>query len=157
MTPPTGLQHHPGCLDYASRWDLKYLGMKADFNAGSKDELVVDYEITIDRVIEAELFANDCSTPITGLSPLLTTERSPKNDHLEFIKLKYDIDKGMIAGSNIWSAERNQLRLCQTVCLVLPNKTGSGPAWVITEDTRTLDVDIELKASFGVGMVFFGG
>ena len=63
----------------------------------------------------------------------------------------------MIAGSNIWSVERNQLRLCQTVRLVRPNETGSGPAWVITEDTRTLDVDIELKASFGVGMVFFGG
>ena len=129
------------------RWDLKYLSMNADFGTNSNNELVVDYEIGINRAIQAELFAKDCSTPITGLAPPhLTTERSPKNDHQEFIKLKYDIDKGGILGSNIWNAERNKLLLCQVIRLVLPSEYGSnGPAFVITEDKHTLDVDFKLS------------
>mmetsp|Transcript_9038 Transcript_9038/g.20404 ORF Transcript_9038/g.20404 Transcript_9038/m.20404 type:complete len:305 (+) Transcript_9038:232-1146(+) len=131
------------------QWDINYLGLTADFGINSVNEVIVEYEIGINRVLETEILATDCLSPITGISLNSTIEREPKNGYLELLSLRYSIDKSMITGSNIWDAATDKLRFCQVVRLVFPSETGSGPAWVILEDKRKLDVTINLKVNFG--------
>lgn len=136
-----------------AQWDISFLGLLGDFSVDSDYELVVDYEIGINRVYETEIFTRDCSSPITGISLNLTTERKPKDIYTEFLSLKYSIDKASITRSNIWNEATDQLQLCQVVRLVHLDETGSGPSFVIIEDTRILDIDINLSVNFNMGLV----
>jgi len=136
-----------------AQWDIKFLGLAGDFSVDSTNELVVDYEIGINRVYETEIFTRDCSSPLTGIVIDLMAERKPKDDYTEFLSLKYSIDKTSITRSNIWNEATDQLQLCQVVHLVHPSEDGSGPDFVIVEDKRTLDVDIDLSVNFNMGLV----
>lgn len=130
------------------QWDINYLGFNADFS--SDYELVVDYEIGINRIYSSEIYAHDCTSPITGMPLQLAAERKPKTMYADELRLQYKIDKGKVTGSNIWNEETEQLQLCQILSLVHPLEDGS--AWTITEDKRTLDVTINLNVGFGIDL-----
>jgi hypothetical protein len=133
------------------QWDINYIGMEVDFAMDAAHELEVQYEIGIDRLYNSELYAVDCASPIVGIAPRLTAERLPNDDYSERLNLRYKFDKGRIRDSNIWNGLMNRMELCQVVQLLLA--TGDGDAFVISQDKRTLNVGIDLLASFNTGNV----
>lgn len=134
------------------QWVINYLGMTADLGVYSVHDMVVEYEIGINRVLDTEILATDCSTPILGITLDLTVELAPKTIYLDQLLLNYNFDKSKITGSNIWNEATNQLQMCQIVRLVLPSETGSEqPLFVIQEVKRTLDINFDFGANFGIG------
>mmetsp|Transcript_13753 Transcript_13753/g.20733 ORF Transcript_13753/g.20733 Transcript_13753/m.20733 type:complete len:128 (+) Transcript_13753:73-456(+) len=118
--------------------------MDVDFSVKSVHELVVTYEIGLGRSYETEIFASDCSSPITGIAPIPTDERTPMGQHFELLRLDYDIDSSSIMGINIWNADVGQLEFPQVVRLVHTGENGSSSALVITEDRRVLTINVNL-------------
>mmetsp|Transcript_28408 Transcript_28408/g.51777 ORF Transcript_28408/g.51777 Transcript_28408/m.51777 type:complete len:136 (+) Transcript_28408:754-1161(+) len=103
----------------------------------------------IDRSYQTQILAHDCKTPITPENLLrLTTERNPNNDRSETLTLNYSVEKSLLTSSNVWNEAMNQLNMCQVVQLVLPDE-----AFVITEDRRVIDINIDFSAHYSIGDV----
>lgn len=135
------------------QWKVDYKSLTADFGLGSDNEVVVDYEIGADRAYESQILAADCETPISGITLDFTAERTPKDQYRDQLSLMYGIDKAQIRGSNAWDEDKDTLRLCQIVQLVLPaDVSSSGETLVIIEDKRVLEVEFDFSVSFGIGL-----
>lgn len=131
------------------QWTLEYVNLKADFSPISSNDIVIEYEMGINRNYQTQLLARDCRTPITPENLLrLTAVRSPNNYRSETLTLNYSVDNSLIKSSNVWNDGENQLNMCQVVQLVLPDV-----AFVIAEDRRNVDIGINLAGNFG-GIAF---
>ena len=135
------------------QWKVDYIDLTADFSLDSEHELVVQYEIGVGRAYESQILAADCETPISGITLDLTAERTPKDQYRDQLSLMYDVDKAQIRGSNAWDEDKDTLRFCQIVQLVLPaDASSSGETLVIIEDKRVLEIEFDFSVSFGIGL-----
>ena len=126
--------------------------MNAGFSYNTGNTLTIDYEIGNGQVYESELLAYNCTSQITGISPTLTSTLEDKDDYHQLLTLKYDLELSDIAGSNIWDGTNERLQLCQILRLLYVPSDGTSTPWIINEDRRTLNIDIDFTAGFGVGL-----
>jgi len=134
-------------------WDLNYLDLTADFGVSSIRDVTLEYEIASGRAYSAQILADDCATPVEGGAlELAAAERRPKDAYLDALTLGYDVDKSRLPGSNVWDGTTGDVRFCQVVRLVLPSGEAGVEEWVIAEDTRRMEVHVNLSAGFGVGV-----
>lgn len=145
-------------------WDFNYLGMNVDFGIDSPHEIEVQYEMGINRQYDVELLAFDCESPISGIlnRPLgiinvtSNVESIENDDEHELLTLQYDIDKSLLSSSNIWNTETNEVQLCSVVQLTYYSDTDDR-LWVITQDTRKINIFVDLTVGFTIGDGTSGG
>ena len=137
--------------------------MDVDFGKDSPHEIVVQYEMGINRQHEVELLAFDCESSITGIlnRPLDIINITSKVDSIEnddeheLLSLMYDLDKSLLSSSNIWNTETNEVQFCSIARLIYyPNNDGETgeeeqEPWVITQDKRKINIYVDLTVGFG--------
>ena len=137
-------------------WDLNYLGMNVDFGIDSPHEIELQYEMGINRQYEVELLAFDCESPIAGIlnRPLSiinitsNVESIENDDEHEMLSLQFDLDKSLLSSSNIWNTETNEVQLCSVARLTYYSDNDAR-LWVITQDTRKINIYIDFTVGFG--------
>ena len=138
--------------------------MDVDFGKDSPHEIIVQYEMGINRQYEVELLAFDCESPISGIlnRPLSiinitsNVDSIESDDKHEMLSLQYDLDKSLLSSSNIWNTETNEVQLCSVVRLIYyPDNDGETgeeeEPWIITQDKRKINIYIDLTVGFTVG------
>lgn len=136
-------------------WDVDIVSFDTNFAPDGQPNLVVRYEIGIDRDHETEVFAEDCESPVEPaglLSEPAITQAPSQDESSDDLTLGYTIDMGRLAESNVWDEEGNRLAVCQVVRLILPEQ-----GFVITEDKRILQVTLNFDAQFGLTVEGEGG
>ena len=139
-------------------WDLNYIGMDVDFGIDSPHEIELQYEMGTNRQYEVELLAFDCESPIAGIlnRPLdifnvTSNVESIENDDVhQLLTLQYDLDKSLLSSSNIWNTETNEVQLCSVARLTYYSDNDAR-LWVITQDTRKINIYVDLTVGFSVG------
>ena len=136
-----------------ANWDISFVAFTANFNQNNDgDDLVSEFEIGKNQVVEVELFAKDCITPIIGSPITLNGDptRTNKDDNHDVLRIAHTITKGALVGSNVWNGDTNKLEICQKTKLVLKVDGDSSNDIVVVEDRRKFVVNLDLTMDFEV-------
>lgn len=132
-----------------SSWDIDFVNVIADFNADSTDELIVEYLVGSDHMINYSLYQKDCTTAITDIDIISLASKIPKDSNHETLILKHSLDKSMIAQSDIWNEASSEIEICQQVQLIMPAGENS-PEMAITGDSTVLTIAFDLLVQFEI-------
>jgi len=143
-SPTTSPTHAP--------WDLKFSNLTFDYLIDSAEELVLSYEKGKGRAFDFHLYAGGCDKiPREAIDMEYNSTNSTVNSDqpsMETLIVKYDFDKSLLAGSNIWNDTTSMIDVCQITQLIIPD-----PLMVIAEDIRDLNIDFDMTVAFSVGVV----
>jgi len=132
-------------------WDLKFSNMSFGYLIDSAEELVLNFEKGKGRDFDFQLYAGSCETkPRVAIDMEYTKTNSTVNSDkpsMEGLIVKYDFNKTLLGGSNIWNKNTSMVELCQITQLIIPD-----PLMVITEDIRDIDIDFDMNVAFSIGV-----
>jgi len=127
-------------------WEIKFLGLEANFNVTSNQGLTLNYQVGKNLTVVHSLSQNDCSEEIPDKSSVIS-EPNVKKDNIDAdydsFTLEYDFNMSNIADNVIWNETSSKISLCQVVQL-------KNEELVIIEDKRRIDIDFNLTANFEI-------
>ena len=99
-------------------WDIIYQSLATNFQHTVDNEITLNYRIGKDRTFNVALFDKGCVGPITGMSVIPTTTRTPGlSANHDGLTIMLNLDKSAITSSNIWD-DNSRLQFCVSVQLL---------------------------------------
>jgi len=139
--------------------------MDVDFGPGAASGKVdMAYEIPTNRRDNANhyIYRDHCDATVTeSLKPavddgVVTTTDSTTDSTTALydnLNIFHRFNKTLIAGSNIWFNETNEIRLCQVIEMI---ETHNGEVYTITQNLRNITVEFNLTTEFEVDVDLTG-
>jgi len=141
-------------------WEINLKSIRVDFNVSapaSDEDLLLTYEIGKDRKHKSSLYAGPCTDGGRGMPTIMSAGVITKkedvtmasaNSHKTTLVLGYDVNKSLIATSNIWNDTTSQIKVCQILQLV--EKDSQMEDLVIIEDIRDVTIGINSFLNFSL-------
>ncbi len=99
-------------------WDISYQSLATNFQSTVDNEITLNYRVGRGRTFNVALFDKDCVAPITGMSVIPTTTRTPGvSANLDGLTIMLNLNKSAITSSNIWD-DNSRLQFCVSVQLL---------------------------------------
>jgi hypothetical protein len=99
-------------------WDIFYQSLATNFQHTVENEITLNYRIGKDRTFNVALFDKDCVGPITGMTVVPSTTRTPSvSANHDGLAIMLNLDKTAITSSNIWEVN-SRLQFCVSVQLL---------------------------------------
>jgi len=143
-------------------WKIAFISMSMDFNASTIDEgLILTYEVGKGKKLASTLYAGPCLDDERTMPTVnVVTKRQDSimasaNPLMSTLELGYDVNKSLIATSNIWNDTTSQMNVCQVLQLV-QNTSQMEEDLVIIEDIRDVTIGINSFLNFSLGVDLVG-
>jgi len=146
-------------------WKIDFKSLSMDFNASTIDEgLILTYEIGKGKIHVSSLYVGPCIDDVRLIPVIKPTGVIAKKEDLimdsanplmSTLELGYDVNKSLIATSNIWNDTTSQMKFCQVLQLV-QNSSQMEDDLVIIEDIRDVTIGINSFLNFSLGVDLVG-